>query len=401
MALRKGKKYEYVPLTQLERDTLDKAKLAELDDPDDPSKFIPNDRGWSIPNVFTTPFTPVNTAIPPAPPLPTYIGTRTKKNGTEEITTLLSYYLQRFRKPQGSKPIFIYNNIIPLHSRVSDFPRNFFDEDDDIVIPEVDPLLITMNPLLEEYSLNNNALAMIVSTPVHSIFYILSLDGTLFTIGFGFSGEGKRIKHRNFRINKLKFNFQDIDSMPAVLYTADDLEPKITHESKIVWIDKYTKEIHKELEKLLKTTTEIIYETKEIKTLDERIRLVVTNDSTLKIPYKYFRLAGPLRTESLGLNCIEWAQKIAGVELKCGITRDPMSCEGVTSEELSDVFGDVGKQGAFGTLRIDDVLQRIQNRLLGTSCIGQACTIVRSYVGMGKSRKRGKKRKKRTRRNLL
>ena len=59
---------------------MDTAKKHELDDPYHPSKFTPTDSSWSIPNVFTTPFTPVNTPIPSdTPQLPTYIDKRTKK----------------------------------------------------------------------------------------------------------------------------------------------------------------------------------------------------------------------------------------------------------------------------------------------------------------------------------
>ena len=224
---------------------------------------------------------------------------------------------------------------------------------------------------------------------------ILNLDGTLFTVGYGYTRVLDVQKHAKSHSSSIFAPLVGlVEPMEGGLYTADHMLPQTYHESKLVWIGVFTDEIKSRLEATLRITDKIIYSLElshqehDVEDVEQEIT-VVSNITQLPLngTSRYLAAAEYVK---IGNNCLSWAKSIIGVDLKCGISGKPIDCQGFDADEI-DFFFREAFETKISMYELSSFIEDLQRQV-------EKKPLMKRLTGRGKSRKgkRTNKRKKRT-----
>jgi hypothetical protein len=269
-------------LSQLTAEEIEQLKAAqeEEEDPDHPSSgYIPRDRRWAQARFkrgrnieFETPedlhrnasAADLGLLDPQNYRASGVITTRRGDKITDTFTRLLGRHAKNIKNPL---PIFEFAGIEPGVTDVSKYVGEFTQRVWGGVTERVwiiyDPQRrvpggLTLHHGLEKCNETNSFVFLVVS-PIHSMILILNLDGTLFTVGYGYTrvlDAEKNAKSHSSSIFAPLVGL--VNPMEGALYTADYLIPQTYHESKLVWIGVFTDEIKSRLEATLRKRSNIV-----------------------------------------------------------------------------------------------------------------------------------------------
>jgi hypothetical protein len=323
-----------------------------------------------------------------------YTDTRTTSTGKEVMADMAINALQNFYR--NVLPIFEYDEGLELETDLRPDPNTpiYVDGNEGYIRQEIAPT--DPKPILNANIRSgvNSHIVFALTSSIHAILCILSNDGILYTVGFGYSSAPQQTK----LLNALR-QFQSIgqrvahaiEEITGALYTADYLLPTNTQACKIAWVGYLTKSMCDRLQSYLDETTAIIYSL-ERKASD---KYFVTNNCTLTVNQKYSEASGVINRNST--NCIRWLQKILGVQLNCGvIVDDPASCIGIEETEWIDLADGIERNDLEG---VKTIIEDIQHRLKpscslkGWKMIKGVCRYVGLTSGGKRTRKIGNKRK--------
>lgn len=333
------------------------------------------------------------------PPRPELTGSRINSKGEEVKADMAIKALSSFYRGEPL-PIFQYDEGLSLDNYLPEMLNNprYISRDADgntyitkgIAPTDEKPKL---NANIRSGYEHNNHIVFAITSSVHAILCILSQDGILYTVGFGYDSDPQQTKLLNvLRENKTigERVAHALEELTGALYTADYLLPSINQACKIAWVSYLTKSICDELENYLAQTTSIIYSLKQ-----QGGKYIVTNKCTLTVNQTYSEASGVINRNST--NCIRWLKNILGVKLNCGIlVDDPGSCMGVERDEWEALANALERSDNY---LVEETIRTIQQRLQPSLCekgykmIKGVCKYVGLSSGGRKTRKIGNKRK--------
>jgi hypothetical protein len=322
-----------------------------------------------------------------------YTDTRTTSAGKEVRADMAINALQTFY--HTVLPIFTYDNGLKLDKSLpSKLDANVSDNGDGSsyiiqTIDTADPkpqLNANIRSGLKFYQRYNHIVFALTSS-VHAIICILSSNGILYTVGFGYLGAPQQTKLLNALRQGKRIGQRIAHAMEIItgaLYTADYLLPKNTHACKIAWVGYLTKSMCDRLQSYLDETTSIVYSLQ-----NKTSSYFVTNNCTLTVNQKYSEASGVINRDTT--NCIRWLQKILGVQLNCGIiVDDPASCIGIEETEWEDLADAIEEKNL---KLVEQLIGEIQHRLQ-PSCTLRGWKMIKGackYVGLTSGGKRTRK----------
>ena len=333
-------------------------------------------------------------------PRPKYNDMRVTSEGKEIQADMAINALGNFY--HRALPIFEYESEIILEE---DLPNHlsyskyiYTDEDGNKSTSEnIHGVKPTLNRLIsdqaKETDEKNRPIVFALTSVKHAILCILSEDGNLYTVGFGYSGTDQQTKLLNtLRMNE---NYGEdiahhIEVINGALYTADYLLPENTMACKISWIGYLDEPICERLEEYLQQTQTIVYSLKKT----GRDKYFVRNECTLIVNQKYSESSGVINRGAT--NCIRWVQQILGVQLNCGLVSIPGQCMGIEDDEWEEIANGLEDRNVN---TVYDTIKKIQHRLKPNVCkqgwqsIGGICKFMGLTRGGRRTRKIGKNRK--------
>jgi hypothetical protein len=256
-----------------------------------------------------------------------------------------------------------------------------------------------------------NPLVFLITTPVHSILYIIS-DSRLYSVGFGYSHDapeepiedlivsGEMVRKVRGRVKEVDPN-EDFDAdtaladkirprigaiirkIPAIephlrdladpleggLYTVDHLMPRENQTAQISWVGYFTNEMAERIQTVLDSTLRIegnvIFRDNKYHSVHNRYSLQIVEQPYLR--YAGLKDFNPFQIDDIkSHNCLTWAEHILGISLNCGFAKDPALCKEVTQEELYRLINAIrGQPNVNGERETQtEVIAGIQHRLL-------------------------------------
>jgi hypothetical protein len=222
---------------------------------------------------------------------------------------------------------------------------------------------------------------VLVSNVPHAMICIIH-GGNLYTVGFGYYGEDKKVK--KIIDDRMR---HALATIKGALYTPDyllphtnDANPEYSQGSKLAWIGYLDTNMCDRIDEYLSKASNMIYEGN------------CNTDASPGPVTNYYLLLNDANYNELAAinpgtdNCIEWAQKIIGIRLACGYITDPRKCSYVTEEDWNEIIDNYKS-----TDELYHTIKRIQTRLEPG-----LCTNIGKTLGLC-----GGKRKLNTRMNKL
>ena len=251
---------------------------------------------------------------------------------------------------------------------------------------------------LRDIDYNDPPIFFIITSNIHAIFCTI-VDGSLFSLGFGYSGVTQKPliqKAKDSGIMTVEQIAHMLETLPGALYTADYLLPNIDQKSQISWIGYLTRNIMQNITNYLDQA-----ETVRLDGVVDRGKYIdFSENCIINVNKGYSESSGIIHKNTT--NCIKWVQEITGIQLSCGVLVKPENCTAVTQEQWNEFKDAYQNNSAILT----EVIERIQTSLTPSCCmkgVYAGISTLRNCLPCGgttkKTRKFAKKYKNRVRKN--